>query len=115
MNLDWLIPVILNAYTANRERMSKFFVRKHMAMVDQKDTYMAPVGEGNLEWDDIIEAARAGGCQWNSVEQDRCWNDRDPFDCLRSSFEFLTAKGLRAAVTLSRRAGLGLPCSDPGP
>ena len=53
---------------------------------------MAPIGEGNLNWDAIIAACRAAGTQWYCVEQDTC--RRDPFDCLRASFEFLSAKGL---------------------
>jgi len=67
---------------------------KDKVMVDRKESFFAPIGEGNLEWDEIIAAARAGGCEWHCVEQDLTWNDRDPFDCLRSSFEFLTGKGL---------------------
>ena len=53
---------------------------------------MAPIGEGNLDWDYIIPACETGGVQWYAVEQDNCY--RDPFDCLKSSFEFLTSKGL---------------------
>lgn len=53
---------------------------------------MCPVGEGNLDWDGIIEAGDEAGVEWYAVEQDTC--RRDPFDCLRSSLEFLTAKGV---------------------
>ncbi|MFZ4508401.1 MAG: sugar phosphate isomerase/epimerase family protein [Fimbriimonas sp.] len=53
---------------------------------------MAPVGEGNLDWDSILAAAKGAGTQWLVVEQDEC--QRDPFDCLRSSYEFLKSKGL---------------------
>jgi sugar phosphate isomerase/epimerase len=53
---------------------------------------MAPVGEGNLDWDGIIAAGEEGGVEWYAIEQDVC--RRDPFDCLASSFEFLAAKGL---------------------
>ena len=51
---------------------------------------MAPIGEGNLDWDGILPACRAAGVEWYAVEQDEC--RRDPFDCLRSSFEFLTGE-----------------------
>ncbi|MBC8103709.1 MAG: sugar phosphate isomerase/epimerase [Cytophagales bacterium] len=61
--------------------------------VDPKDgPIIAAIGEGNLPWDRILSACEAAGVQWYAVEQDTC--RRDPFDCLRSSFEFLTAKGL---------------------
>ncbi|MBM4436157.1 MAG: sugar phosphate isomerase/epimerase [Actinobacteria bacterium] len=52
--------------------------------------FYAPVGEGNLDWDGIIPAAKAAGTQIWVVEQDLC--RRDAFDCLRSSFEFLKAR-----------------------
>lgn len=48
---------------------------------------MAPVGEGNLDWANLLPACRKAGVEWYAVEQDVC--RRDPFDCLRSSFDFL--------------------------
>lgn len=53
---------------------------------------MAAIGEGNLDWDAILPACREAGVEWYAVEQDIC--RRDPFDCLRSSFEFLRAKSV---------------------
>jgi len=53
-----------------------------------KDRVMAPVGEGILDWEAILTACKEGGVEWGIVEQDEC--KRDPFDCLRSSYEFLT-------------------------
>jgi sugar phosphate isomerase/epimerase len=53
---------------------------------------MEAIGEGNLDWDSIIAACREGGTEWAIVEQDIC--PRDPFDCLNSSYDFLTRKGL---------------------
>ncbi len=49
---------------------------------------MAPVGEGNLDWPCLLPACAAAGVEWYAVEQDTC--RRDPFDCLQSSFRFLT-------------------------
>lgn len=54
---------------------------------------LAPVGEGNLDWDDILQAAAESNCRWYLVEQDNCYG-RDPFDCLASSYRFLSSKGL---------------------
>ena len=48
---------------------------------------MAPVGEGNLDWAHLLPACTAAGVEWLTVEQDEY--RRDPFDCLRSSLEFL--------------------------
>lgn len=49
---------------------------------------MAAVGEGNLDWDSILPAAVQAGVEVYAVEQDVC--RRDPFDCLRSSLQFLS-------------------------
>jgi sugar phosphate isomerase/epimerase len=55
------------------------------------DPVMAPVGEGNLDWSTIIPALEAAGVEWYAVEQDEC--RRDPFDCLKSSYDFLGGFG----------------------
>jgi sugar phosphate isomerase/epimerase len=52
----------------------------------------AAIGEGDLNWDSILEAALTGGTDWGIVEQDTC--PRDPFDCLDASFEFLSRRKL---------------------
>ena len=48
---------------------------------------MAAIGEGNLDWNAIVTVGDAGGVESYVVEQDVC--SRDPFDCLRSSFDYL--------------------------
>jgi sugar phosphate isomerase/epimerase len=54
---------------------------------------MAEVGEGNLDWPDILSACRAAGTEWYIVEQDTC--QRDPFDSLTISLQNLRKMGLR--------------------
>jgi len=56
------------------------------------ETRMAPIGEGNMDWPAIIAACEAAGVHWYAVEQDNCY--RDPFDCLKSSYNFLSCHGL---------------------
>ena len=53
---------------------------------------MAPVGEGNLNFDRIFEKAESGGTEWMLVEQDDC-NGEDPLDCLRRSYAYLRSRG----------------------
>lgn len=65
---------------------------KDMACADFTQR-MAPVGEGNLNWDRILSHAESAGARYLLVEQDDCGGE-DPFDCLRRSYEFLTARGL---------------------
>lgn len=52
---------------------------------------MAEIGEGNLDWDAIIAACDEAGAKWALVEQDIC--QRNPFDCLKTSYDFLKTKG----------------------
>ncbi len=53
---------------------------------------MAPVGEGNINFERVFEKAEVAGTQYMLVEQDNC-NGEDPFDCLARSYAFLKANG----------------------
>ena len=55
--------------------------------MDGNNPVMAPIGEGNFDWAHLIPALENAGVEWYAIEQDTC--RRDPFDCLKSSFEFL--------------------------
>lgn len=63
---------------------------KDREVVAEEGPVMAPVGEGLLDWEGILTACREGGTEWVVVEQDVC--RRDPFDCLDSSYRFLTER-----------------------
>jgi len=65
---------------------------KDKEVVAKDGPVIAAIGEGNLPWDKILPACEAAGVDWYCVEQDSC--RRDAFDCLRSSFEFLSSKGI---------------------
>ncbi|MBO5070673.1 MAG: sugar phosphate isomerase/epimerase [Roseburia sp.] len=52
---------------------------------------MAEIGEGNLDWDAIIQACDDAGAKWALVEQDIC--NRDPFESMKMSYDYLTKKG----------------------
>ena len=54
---------------------------------------MRPIGYGNLDWDGIFAAAEAAGVQYYIVEQDVC--QKDPFDSLADSYEFITSRYVR--------------------
>lgn len=49
---------------------------------------IAPIGEGNMDWPHILPACDEAGVNWIAIEQDTC--RRDPFDCLKSSYEYLS-------------------------
>ncbi len=77
------------------------FIREHkgeMICVHFKDLKIvqriqkfAEVGNGNLDWDDIIAACDDAGVEYALVEQDTC--DADPFDSLKISYDYLSKKG----------------------
>ena len=53
---------------------------------------MAEIGEGNLNWPRILEAAKEAGVEWYLIEQDIC--QRDPFESLAISLRNLKAMGV---------------------
>ncbi len=65
---------------------------KDKEVVAKDGPVIAAIGEGNLPWHRILPACKEAGVEWYAIEQDVC--RRDPFDCLRSSYEYLTAQGL---------------------
>lgn len=64
---------------------------KDLKVLGHKQLMYAEVGQGNLDWDEIIEASKASNTEFALVEQDRC--ERNPFDALKISYEFLKKKG----------------------
>ena len=59
-------------------------------MKHRQQTY-AEIGQGNLDWDEIIEASKNSSAEFALVELDEC--DKDPFDALKISYDFLKEKG----------------------
>jgi sugar phosphate isomerase/epimerase len=71
-------------------RMNGRLVNLHMkdyAIDSQNRVVFAEVGNGNLRWPEIIQAADASSCRWFIVEQDECAGD--PFESIRQSLEFV--------------------------
>ena len=60
---------------------------KDKEMIGQEPR-MAPIGEGNMDWANLIPACLESGVEWIAIEQDNCY--RDGFDCLKSSYDYLT-------------------------
>lgn len=54
----------------------------------------AEVGEGNLDWDEIISVCEDAGVEFALVEQDDFWYNNDPFKSLAISYDFLKKRGL---------------------
>ena len=59
--------------------------------IEENTPKFAEVGQGNIDWDEIIEACELSNVEYALVEQDIC--DGNPFDCLKTSYDYLTQKG----------------------
>ena len=67
---------------------------KDMAISPEREQRFAEIGEGNLNWPAILEAAEEADVEYHLVEQDRCY-ERDPFESLAISYRNLKAMGVR--------------------
>lgn len=76
-------PVYWIKKLAGREKIVHF---KDMVVVDGKPVF-AEVGEGNLNWPEIIKASAEAQIDFYIVEQDECL--RDPFESVAISFNNL--------------------------
>lgn len=72
------------------ERAMAVHFKDMKANADNTHEY-CEVGEGNLDWNAIIEACDEAGTKWALVELDVC--KRDPFESLKMSYDFLKTKG----------------------
>jgi sugar phosphate isomerase/epimerase len=84
-------PVAYLKKCAGREPVVHF---KDMVIMPNREVRMAEIGEGNLNWPDIIKACKKGGVECALIEQDNCYG-RDPFESLGISYRNLRAMGLR--------------------
>lgn len=63
---------------------------KDYGVAPNNQVVFAEVGNGNLNWKGIINAADASGCKWYIIEQDDC--PGDPFDSIQQSYAFVTGQ-----------------------
>ena len=70
--------------------MAIHFKDSKIQLPDWSKPQIADVGEGNLDWDEIISACETAGSRWALVEHD---NTKAPFDSLKTSYDYLKTKG----------------------
>ncbi len=61
--------------------------------VEKEKPVFAPVGEGNLNWDEILPALEKAGAKYALVEQDDADSKPDPLGELAKSARFLHSRG----------------------
>ncbi|MBO5370683.1 MAG: sugar phosphate isomerase/epimerase [Clostridia bacterium] len=88
----WLSYAGINPAKFIRERKGKISCVhfKDLKIVENKPVY-AEIGCGNIDWDDVIAACEEAEVEYALVEQDIC--DGDPFECLKTSYNYLSKKG----------------------
>ncbi len=64
---------------------------KDLAVDENSKVEITEVGQGNLDWDNIIASSK--DCEYALVEQDICKGD--PFDSLKISYDYLSQKGFQ--------------------
>lgn len=67
---------------------------KDFALIDNQPVF-CEIGEGNLDWAEILKTCEATGVRWYSIEQDREYPGRNIFDSIKISYDNLTAMGVR--------------------
>ena len=60
---------------------------------EDKGVRMAAIGEGNMNYPEIIKACDDAGVLYGFVEQDNCYGE-DPFACLKRSYDYFKAQGI---------------------
>lgn len=60
---------------------------KDYGVTSEEKPFFAEIGQGNLNWQEIIAAAAGSGCEWYIVEQDRCQGDT--LESAEISFKYL--------------------------
>ncbi|MGF1656702.1 MAG: sugar phosphate isomerase/epimerase family protein [Verrucomicrobiales bacterium] len=67
-------------------RMPLLHAKDYTFTTENKPIY-CEIGQGNLDFPAIVQAAEASGMEWFIVEQDVC--PGDPFDSLKISFDYI--------------------------
>ena len=57
----------------------------------QRQNRIATIGEGNMNYDAIIEACLKADVEYGFVELDDCYG-KDPFECMKKSYDYLTSR-----------------------
>ena len=64
-------------------------------VIYEKQPIFCEIGEGNLDWPEILKACEAAGVRWYSIEQDREYPGRSIFESTQISIDNLHRWGVR--------------------
>ena len=72
-------------------RLDRVHFKDMVFSLEDKKSVIAPIGEGNMNYDAIIEACLVSDVEIGYVELDDCHGE-DPFDCMKRSYNYLTSR-----------------------
>ncbi len=72
-------------------RLDRVHFKDMIMNLEDKAVRIAPIGEGNMNYDSIIEACYDSDVEIAYVELDNCYGN-DPFDCLKRSYDYLSSR-----------------------
>jgi sugar phosphate isomerase/epimerase len=72
-----------------KRRLPIIHMKDYGVSRDNRTGTMMEIGNGNLNWPAIIQAAEKSGCEWFIVEQDIC--PGDPFESIKISYDYIKA------------------------
>lgn len=72
-------------------RLDRVHFKDMIFNVEDKAVRIAPIGEGNMNYDSIIEACYDSDVEIAYVELDNCYG-ADPFDCMKRSYDYLSTR-----------------------
>jgi sugar phosphate isomerase/epimerase len=67
---------------------------KEMRIDAQRNLYYDWIGNGNLDWPEILQAAAEGGVEYAMYEQDDCYSD-NPFELAEKTYRYLSNLGYK--------------------
>jgi sugar phosphate isomerase/epimerase len=73
-----------------KNRLPLLHLKDYGIDIQERKPVFREIGQGNLNWSELIPAAENSGCQWFIVEQDTC--PGDPFDSLKISFDYIQSE-----------------------
>ena len=72
-------------------RIDRIHFKDMIMNMNDKAVRIAPIGEGNMNYDAIIQACLDENIEYGYVELDECYGE-DPFECMKRSYNFLNSR-----------------------
>lgn len=78
----------------NADRVCCLHLKDMIFDIPERKAHYAPVGSGNMNYEDIVKVAEEIGVLYGFVELDGTYGE-DPFLCLKKSYDYLASLGLK--------------------